>query len=464
MNNTIHPPSSSRQRVAGITICALLGFSALSVSAEDHPAPDRKALMNNAALYYWKAMASLQIPRTPQGLASTAFIRQDLYQLPPSAFSVRKDAAVWLIGENAFVASLRQARMVDVCAFPIRQAGSPALNLTHLAPMREIIRYGLEISKAYEYAENYIGAAEIYILLLDMIRKLHQDSNLTSAQAGWAMLQDVALGLEGFVIRNQSTEVLDILLRYFDDNPELPFRIGDYLRAESQRYSEWLMEDPAKILPRLSSLYGRESDQPAVLKLSTLSGDEQIAKLKGWIQGYQNRISELASWVGKPYLVGMSNLEMLDEELEKELQLDGGEVPNPLLPLLVPYTRSVYEKSLLAQGQYRMMRTALEAARYESVLGQWPKNLDSLEAFSSRIPPLDPFTGNQIFFRIRNKAPYIALRAPKWIAEEPSLIYRLQLAIRKTRDSNNFQRLQKAAVQNFIEARKNDPNIYPPAK
>jgi hypothetical protein len=426
--------------------------------------PNQKSLMNNAALYYWKAMASMQVPRTSQDIASTAFIQQELYRFPPSVFSIRKDVAVWLISENALIASLRQGRMEKDCAFPIHQANSPSLNLTHLTPMREMTRYCLEISKAYEYAENYAGAAGVYILLQDMISKLHQDNNMTSAQAGWSMLQDVAQGLEGYATRKQSPEALESILRYFDANPELQFRISEYLLGESQRYSEWLIEDPTKIIRRLSSLYGRKPDQPGVLKLASLSMDDQVLKLEDWIQGYQNHMAELAKWVDKPYLVGLPQLELLDDNLEKEINKDGGDVENPLLPLLVPYMRRVYERSLLAKGQYRMMRTVLEAARYESLVGQWPKNLDTLEEFSGRTTPLDPFTGNKLFFRIRNKAPYISLRAPKWMAQEDTMVYRLMLAIRKTRDQNNFHRLQQSTVKKFIEKQKNQPLITPDTK
>lgn len=463
MNNLLRFRSFFRPLLFPV-MCTLSLLAAVGTRAEDSPGPDSEVLMKNAALYYWQAMASMKVPKTPEDTASTAFIRGELPDLPPSAFSIRKDAAVWLIEENALITSLRQAQMEDICSFPIRQTGSPALNLTHLPPMRSMTLYALEVAKAYEYAENTAGAAGVYILLLDMIRDLHQDNNMTSAQAAYTMLQDVVLAVEGFASRNPPAEVLTRFLGYFESHPELPFRLGDYLVAESQRYSDWLMEDPAKLLPRLSSLYDREQDQPAVFKLTSLSLEEQVDKLEGWIQGYQSRMRELASWVEKPYLIGLPQLNELDDQLEKEVENEGVETENPLLPLLIPYIRSLYERSLLAKGQYSMMRLALESAQYEALIGKWPKKLSDLEAFTNRTAPLDPFTGDKIFFRIRSKAPSIALRVPKWIANEEVLLDRLQVGIRNDLDSKNFQRFQKQSIKKFIEARKNAPIVDPNKK
>lgn len=444
MKNWIYP--------SGIVFAFFLQLTPLQAGSDEQPTEEQRLMIQrNAALHYWKAIASQNTALSPEDAATLMFINQDFQGLPPSALEIRQDAARWMINETALIASLNQAASLPVCIFATEEPDSPRLRLTHLAPLRTLLLYGISISKAFEYVENTDGAAGLYTILLDMTLKLNQDRSPLSSRVGMNLLQDLLMGLEGFTLREPPLESLEILEFFFANNPEAPFSIAQGLADDAERIADWLRSSPETLLDRLSSLYGKNrAPSAAILLLSTLPVEEQMARVELWLDEYLTRINALHSLFEKPYLAGLAEINDYDRT---RTELPDATVENPLLPLLLPAARDLYEREQLAKGHYTIMKILVSAARYRALIGKWPKNLDVLKTFTNRSFAPDPFSGQPIHYRLKNDLPRLVIRTPKQMAAANQVIYTIDLSVRKNQDQDAVHRLRQAATRQFIETR-----------
>lgn len=435
---------------------------ALPETAPGELSPDQRSLiMENGALYYLRAMEARRPAQTPEQAAVLAYIREQLPPQPPTVFNIRTDVAGWLVNETDMVSFLSRALQAPYCLFPIRTPGSPDLRLSHLLPMRRLGLHLLQMTKAYEFTENDAEAGKIFMAQLAMMSDLAEDRNLTSMQAASVLLQDGLETFEGFISRTPPAPSLEPILGFFRSVPEFPFTPAQYLEDEAERYIQWLTEESGTPLQRIESLYGDLRPQPGTLALAPLDEAEQRQRLGRWIEGYRERMQALAREMEKPYLIGLGPLQDLDQQLEKVRSAAPGDVNNPLIPLLVPIVTPTFERYHLARGQYIQYQLMAQAARYHDLIREWPKNLKALQTFMNEELPIDPFSGNPIFYRLRRDGPQWVLRVPKWMAREQSLVHRIDLGERRKRDDQIGQNIQRQAVQGYIRDRQNEPTVNP---
>ncbi|MFH0954373.1 MAG: hypothetical protein V1873_08595 [Verrucomicrobiota bacterium] len=413
----------------------------------------------NAALFYWKAIALEQVPETAEQVELVRFVDRELEPLPPRVFAAEPEALRWLINERPMLTALNQGARRTACAFPIRTPRDVALDLSHIPRLRLLSVRALAAAKAYEYADNTQGAATIYVDLLRMTKQLDQDNNLTSGLFGAELLQKLLWELEGFLSRVQPGDSVALLSREFKDNRPALFRVGNYLREEAQRYGEWLLADADRAAERLNRLYGNAANRPAVEQLVTLEAKKKEERLRTWVDDYRKRMKSLADAMELPYASALPRVRGLDAQ-KLAAQRDAGGGNNPLIPLLVPDAAELYERLMLAEGHYGMIDILAQAALFRADLGAWPASLAELAQFARRSLPKDPFSGEDFYYKLDGDRPELALRIPRKMASAKGFLYTINLDRRRAGDE---QRLSEA-MKTIAQERRENPNAPVPMR
>jgi hypothetical protein len=387
----------------------------------------------NAALAYLKAYAALEQPRTPEALEVLAFIEKDLPDLPPAVLSVRPMAARWLLTErNAFI-GLIQASRIPTCSFDIETKGTPSLDLTHLTPVKQLVRHALEGAKSYEFVDNDQGAAEIYAALFGLAQHLDQDNNLTSGLAAADITQDTLVALSGFISRSPSAEAMTVLTKYFAQAQRPFFHLPEYFENEASRYGNWLLSDPDLVTRKIGALYPKGTQSLAVDQLVTLDAERRMQRTKKWVDAYREHVTRITTAMKKPHTIGLYELRDLDTE-RKEILENPETAETPLTALLIPAAEKVYERFLVAEAHITLADILCAAGRYRADINSWPEDLEATSKYLGRTFERDPFTGQDFQFKLRKKMPLAGFRAPKWIAKDAGIVHVVDLAKRLARD------------------------------
>lgn len=428
-------PRTKRLLFCGAMAAFLAVVPARPSAGQDDKTPKTVDLMQNAALYYWKAAGIMQAPATPEEFALLSFVEKDLPALPPRIFATRPDALRWLLNERPMINALDQGARHPACAFPIYVEGEAALDLGHLPKIRAMARRALAVAKAFEYADNAEGAAIVYANLLRLVQHLDQDESITSGLAAADILQEVAAQLQGYLARGQRTQAVSVLARFFAASPETIFHPADYLRFEARRYGSWLLSYSDRAEERLTRLYGNTAYRPGVEVLLSLSAPEREDRLRGWVTDYQHRIRSITEAMEQPYAAGISQIRELDQQ-KTAMRAGGTPDANPLIPLLVPTANSLYQRFLLAEAQFDAVDVLCAAALFRAETGAWPDDLPAISALTQRVFAQDPFSGDDLFYKLGGDMPTMTIRVPKWMASQPNYLYTLNLS-RQLKDEGN---------------------------
>ena len=415
----------------------LLGSALLIPSADTRAEPPLADCAQNAAIYYWKAAALIQVPTTRDELEYAGKADVLLADVSPAIFVAQPEMLQWLLNAGPIVPALRQAQSCAICEFPIRTSSEPFLDLSHLPCLRALTHRAQAMAKAYEFVDNAPGAAAIYVDLLKLVQHLDQDRNLISGFVAAELLQLNLSELESFFSRNPSAEAVAPLTEYFNALPLPVFHPGNYLRDEVRRYGDWLLADPARPEDRLNRLYRNAKSKPAVEKLITLDPKKKQERLKGWVDDYRKRMMALATAVDLPFASGLPRIRQLDEDKEAVQASAAAPGDNPLVPLLVPTATEMYERFLLAEAQFDMLQIVCAAAAYRADLGSWPPDIDAISRHAHRMMPRDPFSNDKFYYRIERGMPVLITRVPKWMMSKKEYTYLLGLHQRVRIDEEN---------------------------
>ncbi|MBN1268637.1 MAG: hypothetical protein JXB04_03540 [Kiritimatiellae bacterium] len=415
-----HTRSRLGQLVAGGAVCAL--------------ACGAQARVDNAALDYWRAAAVMRQPRTPEGLEVVRRVDEDLRNLPPSIFIAWPEVGRWLLDEKPMLNALAAGARRTSCDFGVRPTDAPVLNLDHLPPLKELTYRALATAKAYEYADNRLGAAEIYRDLLTMVERLDNDRNISSIMVGMELTELIVFDLEGFLAREPPQEAVRVLTTYFAGRQRPMFDLARCLREASAPFGRWLMADLARVEDRLGFLYGRAAQRPAIDRLTTLDADRKRQRLQEWVMDYESRMIRLGDAVGQPYATGLRLVREMDAEAKALAEEPLPPGANPLVGLLVPQVERLYESVLLCEAQIDMIAILSAAALHRADAGRWPVNLEEIRKHYRRRLPRDPFSGEDFYYTLVQVRPRIVTRVPRWIARKASLIYVLDVTARRTHD------------------------------
>ncbi|HNR93813.1 MAG TPA: hypothetical protein PKM67_10185 [Kiritimatiellia bacterium] len=425
--------STVKISIAGLILLCLLPAGASS--AQD--------LDENAALYYWEALALMRQPDSVEEFAVLDFIRNDLPQLPPSILTANTDAAQWLMGDRAMLAALAKAGRCRRCEFFVRSPADPFPALVHLAPMRVLTDRALAVAKAYEFARNSEGAAMIYRDLLLLVRNLDRDITMRSGLVAADMLQQILFDLEGFLSREPGREAATILSNAFLQSPRPLFHPADYLRMEAVSFRQWMLADPRQMEQKLVRLYGGAAESPAIIRLMALDTPRKVLQMGTWIMDYEAWMLRLANECEAPYERAIGALRWSDAEkvrIEKEASESGG---NPLFSLSIPSMSAAYERFLAAEGQFSMAAVLSAAVLYFNDFGRWPVSLDEVSMAAAGPLPRDPFSGQDFFYKTSRLLPRVMLRVPKTMIDEGSILYRMDIRARREQDEKQFQQALK---------------------
>lgn len=441
----------SKQRVGYAAACAAI---ALVVWAPP-PAICAQDVAENAALHYLKACAGILEPTSPTQLEWVNFIDNQLPQLPPRVFVVQPEALRWLAAEQVLLDSLSAGAACSACVFPLYREDSPFPDRTHHLMLRRMTQRALAAAKAYEYAGNNRGAAQIYANLLRMIQHLSAERTLYACMAAAELTQSVAGELEGFVSRDQPPAAYGDLIRAFDEAREKVFRPEAALREEAARVSAWLLAKPAEAETRLEPLYGEARSRPAVERLLTLDAGAKEARLRGWVQGYVEWMETLATLSERPYAEAISKLQRMDDQRRRMLRDPAA--ANPLIPLLVPEFAPLYQRALLGEAQFDVADLLCLASAYHAETRMWPETTGILSAMLRfRSLAKDPFSGKPFYYRLAGGMPSVTIQVPRWMARDPRYYYEFALADRLERDRLAGERyvreLQKKQLQDAVKA------------
>jgi hypothetical protein len=423
-----------------VILLACTVLAGLPADAENPPPAD---LSQNAALEYWKAIALMRFPVTRQELEFYPFVEDTLINLPSQCFALRPETARWLLGDRPMIQAFSRAVTLEDCVFNLETDTGRGYNLTHLLELRRLARRALNISKAYEYVDNTEGAAEVYANLISLCRHLDQDQNITSGLSAAEILQATVAHLEGFYARQPSLEAVEFLNHYMKSLEQPIFHLDDYIRRQARHDEQWLTSDPGRLPQRLAELYGDRTSKPALDLLMSLSKEQRAELLETWLEGYRRHMEELAVSAAKPYLLGVEMIRFLDDQIEQVPADKLSKDTNPLIPLLVNPLREQYERFLLADAQLGLAVVMSQAAHYKSLIGHWPPDMATLEKYTNRSIPLDPFSGKPFHYRLRNNEPRIIARVPKWMAAKKGTLYTIDMAERKEADKKTFQAFAK---------------------
>jgi glutathione S-transferase len=445
----------SRAAAAALLAAAL----ATPCAAQDDKAPKTIDLMQNAALYYWKAAGIMQTPGSPEDFAMIPFVERDVELLPPRIFASHPDALKWLLNERPMINALDHGARRPACAFPIYVEGEASLDLGHLPKMRAVARRALAVAKAFEHADNAEGAAIVYANLLRLVQHLDQDESVTSGVAAADILQRVIEQLMGFLSRGQRAQAISVLARFFAASPENIFHPGDYLRFEARRYGEWLLSSSDRAEERLNRLYGNATYKPGVEILLSLPQAEREARLRNWVDDYRHRIRAIAEALDSPYASGIAQIRELDQQ-KTAMRAGGTPDANPLIPLLVPTANSLYQRFLLAEAQFDAADVLCAAALFRAETGDWPADLPAISVLTQRVFAKDPFSGDELFYKLSSGMPTVTIRVPKWMASQPAYLYTLNLSKRLKDESNRLE----DTLQKISEERQKRAEIEAKAK
>lgn len=414
------------------------------------PSGPAQNLSDNAALAYWKAAAVTLLPSTDNQIKLMEQIDGELSELPPRVLSVQPDALRWLLSEQRMLAALAEGARQAPCAFNIYEGMKPAPDVTHLPVLRDLTRQTLVVAKAYEYVDNPEGAGQIYANLLKLVQHLDQDRTLYSCAAAQELLQTILRGLEGFVSRSPSAAAFTALSRLFRDAPENILHPAEALEEERIRYTEWLLEDPALVINRLSQLYSDAKTQPAAARLVTLDEEDQQRRLRLWLDEYRYWIADAAAAFELPYREGIVQLQEMDRAREA-MRKDPTGGDNPLIPLLVPPDLAkLYQRLLLAEAQFDMAEILCLAGQFRSQTGVWPERLADIQPLGYRVIPIDPFSTRPFFYKLSHGLPVIITKIPRWMTRE-GYVYELDLYTRQRHDKSIADR----AIDLYREENKN---------
>jgi hypothetical protein len=433
--------------VAGLVLGLLLTFVPPVAAQETNVI----ASAENAAMDYWRAVALLGQPSTPQDLKTLSHIVDDIPGFPPAIFEVWPSTGRWLLNEQPALQAMQEGSRKPLCDFGVRTPGRLGLNLQHLLPLRRLTDRALAAARAYEYADNLRGTASIYVSLLCLAQQLDQDQAIESGVFAAELVQRILDGLIGFTSREPPAEDITILTTYLAGARRPVFRLDQYLRTSAKQHADWLLMDIGKAEARLGALYGDVPYKPAVEQLMTLSPEAKTERLELWVEGYRAHMLALAEACAKPYRVGLYPILDLDKEKEAALKARG-KAENPLIPLLVPSMEKAYERFLLAEANFTMADILCAAALYRADLDAWPPDLEALSKFIARDFERDPFSGAQVQYKLKSRMPILGIRAPRWLAKQPQSVFRATLVSRRQDDMSKVAELKK---QMASEARKN---------
>jgi hypothetical protein len=435
------------RRGIGLLLPAVL----LAATAVQAQAPKPASPSENAALYYWKAVGLMQHPQTREQVEFALLADVAMRELPPRVFAYKPDLLRWLLNERASMAALAQGARFKTCAFTLRAPGVPGVDVSHLPRLQALVRRSLATTKAFEYADNREGAAGIYAALFAMVANLDQDRNFTSGFAAADFLQEILLGLEGFISRDPPAAAAQLLADHFKPVPPNFFHPAGYLLDEARLNSAWLLSAPDRAEDKLARLYGKAEHRPAVEQLMSLDRAKKEERLRGWIRDYIERMKTLAEATELPFNEAVSRLRERDDEREA-MRKDPSGGANPLVPLLVPALSRGYQRLLLAEAQFDMAEILACASLFRQGTGTWPASIAEINQYMHRPMAQDPFSGGDFYYRLTQDLPVVAARIPKALAGDRNLVYRLDLALRLKADEERA----KGAIRKIQESKQKE--------
>lgn len=400
---------------------------------------------DNAAFFYWKAIGVMRIARTPEHLEALRFMEEELPRLPPRILEARPSILKWLLSEQAVRDLLRQASACSGCDFGVRLRGGPFLDVAHLPRMALLCRRVCAMAQALDFAGREAEAAQAYVGLLNMIRRLEAEQTAASGLAAAEMMQSVLLSLEGFIVGEPVPEALAVLTNGFGGVAGPPFNPASWLRDEAERLSAWLRQDPAGAMELMRPRIGSGPLAPAVERAASEAASEDSSVFDGWLSGYRERMDRLARAMEQPFRKGAPELLRLDAERAKWAR-NPESAPNPLFPLLVPAVAEMDQRCRLARAQWDMADLLCAAAARRAREGKWPDRLPG------RRVPRDPFSGERLSYRLVRGRPVMGVRIPKEMAETGRYLYLLDLARRAREDEDRFgEAIARARALEFGE-------------
>lgn len=397
---------------------------------------------DNAAHDYWRAAALMQPILTEDQFAYVAFLEGALLVLPPKIFSGKPDMARWLLQERPMLTALHDAGSRSHCLFYPRDKVLQAKS-DFVLTARPLTLRGLAAAKAAEFVENPKLAAVIYTDLLRMVDHLDEDMTWMAALYGGQITQEILKDVEGFCSRAPSGESVRIIANYLTELDHPRFQMAGYIRAEAQRYEDWLLDDPRHAEKKLADLYGGAKLRPATDKLITLEFRDKEERLTAWVNDYRDTCEQLAMAVQRPYSTAVKILEKADKANAKLAADPAATGVNPLLPLLLPPTLQNYNRVTLAEAQLGMLDIAVHAAAYRDYTKVWPSSLSELERFAGREFSLDPFSEKKYLYALHKGKPRVSCRAPKEMTRNVQLLTTIDFHDRIEQDDANVKQVNQ---------------------
>ena len=420
--------------LAGFILCAWL-VACGNATAQSNA-------FDNAALDYWKAGALLR-PILSQGeLEAAVFIEKQLHLLPPRVFSLRPEAARWLLEERPMLLALHDGVDKPYCQF--NPPGVPEPDLTYRGVMGKVIRRALAAASAFEFIDSEGTTSRIYVDVLRLVDHLDDDMTWSSAYDAMGRLPAVQDAIAGFLSRNPARQSIEPLNEFLSGMQRPVHSIDELLREEMRGYVRGLLTDVEGIDRNVLSFYKEGEAALAANLLLPLDEEGKKKQLVAWLDGYQNEVSGLALAASRPYPEAIRIIEESDKRIAAMKKDPDKAQANPILPLLMPPLTRTYQQFLAAEASHTMLQILVAAAIYSDFVREWPEDLKVLEQFAGVSFAPDPFTMKPIDFDQQRDGVRVRIRAPKWIGKETRIRVEFDLDEVFERNAKNYEALVKS--------------------
>lgn len=316
---------------------------------------------DNAAFFYWKAIALLPRPESLEELQACQRIESGV--LPPEGNPEWETLRPLLEKGEEAMQALHQGAMRSFCRFDLDEERGPFLPFPHTALLRRLARYAVAFAQWRWMQGDAVGAAEVYGDLLRLATHLDEDGWLLSSLTGLAILTLTTARVQDFLARSSEPQALETLLQALERLPSPPFHLERALRTEARVQGRWLERNLPWSMDFLRSLAEYANDGTALRLLQeweALGEGERLQRAQEWIREFRQRLEQLASLLQGPYSEQRRRWEEARREMEKS--------SNPCLRLMMPDVERLFHRFSLGATYVwalRWMCAALLAKAWE---------------------------------------------------------------------------------------------------
>ena len=396
----------------------------------------------NAAFDYLTALAQRPIPGNVV-LLEAEYLSDSIFStaLPPSVLDEAPDllTLLKLMEYDRAVRFLHQSAAKPKCQFGIDMSKYPAVDLSVLAPLRQMAKKTFLVALACERDADNLGAAEIYADLVTMGDHIAQEHVLIAGMTGVAIQRIAMEGTEGLLARSPSRDAAACIEQRLSTLPPWAPRLASACQSEAVAYGLWLQANPAE--PLVSSLTNLPADATPEQRAAC------VAAAAGIYRDQTERWSKLLSqpyWQAREALV---NEEARVDELIGKAAADPAQFGAYGILRIAPSGKNIAKFAVLADARIAMTRIVCAATMHLTDKGAYPADILALAPYFPDGLPKDPFTGENFIYSLKDGLPQIIAAAPKELtANAPESQFRLDFSTRPERE--------KEAMRDLAERRK----------